>query len=155
MHSNDDTTRRIETAVSRRAALLAAGVAAGGLGAIGVGNATAQDDAVTEARIYADDYHRNARFRVVSKPLDYVPEVQVQEGEAFLADLYWRGYETRIARYGNTRERVLFFPPTDAGVEQGRAYRTGEIRSTAELAEGIVTIGFRPADGGGGSDEGG
>lgn len=154
MHSNDDTTEQRETTASRRATLLAAGVAAGGFGLTGAGSATAQDAGETRARIYASDYYPDARFRVVSKPLDYEPDVPVQEGEAFLEDLYWRGYETRIARYENTRERVLFFPPAAAAVERGRTYRTGEIRSTEELAGGIVTVGFRPVAGAGGSDEG-
>lgn len=93
--------------------------------------------------MYGSDWHPNARFRVVSQSLEYKPAVSVQEGESFLADLYWSGYETRVIRYENARERVLFFPPAEADVDRDTTYRTGAIRSTDELAEGIVTVAFR------------
>jgi hypothetical protein len=132
---------------TRRAALRTAALAAGGtvlglLGADGAAGAPGGDAASFTARLYANDFHPNARVRVVSKPLEYVPTTEVQSGEAFISDMYWRGYETRVLRYANTGERVLFFPPTDAPVREGRAYRTGRIRSTEELDPGIVAVGL-------------
>lgn len=129
----------------------AAGGGAGSAAADGPGAGagdTRPEGATSRARMYAGDFYQGARFRVVSDPLAYRPETPVQEGEAFLADLYWNDHETRIVRYANTGERVLFFPALDAGVETGDRYRTGRIRSTRELAEGIVTVGFGPADDG-------
>lgn len=126
----------------RTGALTVSGIT---LGLSGLGSETGdarQDDAASSARMYASDFYPEARFRVVSDPLRYEPETPVQEGEAFIGTLYWSDHETRIVRYANTDERVLFFPPLDAEVGTGERYRTGRIRSTEELARGIVTVGF-------------
>lgn len=141
MSPNDDPTG---PALSRRAAVQAGALTAAALafGLPGVeGVPTAQQDE-SLARVYAHDFYPSATFRVVSGPLDYTPETPVQEGEAFLADLYWNGYETRIVRYENTNERVLFFAPESAGVERGQIHRMGEIQSTDELADGVVGVTF-------------
>lgn len=154
-----DDAKATSRGVSRRSATLAGALAAGrfafGLPTVvhattrnetgdrsGTGESETGDE--LRARIYADDFYREARFQVVSDDLDYEPAVSLQEGEAFIEELYWNGYETRIIEYGNTRERVLFFPAEAAGVERGRPYRTGRIRSTEELAEGIVGVRFEP-----------
>ncbi|MGQ3414196.1 hypothetical protein [Natrinema versiforme] len=124
----------------RRAALL---LGSSVLGLLGAQRTRARNEREDRARLYGSDWHPDARFRVVSRPLEYKPSVSVQEGESFLADLYWSGYETRVIRYENTRERVLFFPPAEADVDRNATYRTGAIRSTDELAEGVVTIEFQ------------
>ncbi|WP_232686897.1 hypothetical protein [Halobacterium zhouii] len=141
MPPDDDT---ISPSLSRRAAVQAGALTAAALafGLPGVRGASTEQEADALARIYASDFHPDARFEVVSNPLDYTPETPIQEGEAFLVDRYWRGYETRVIRYGNTNERVLFFVPESADVEPGQTYETGEIRSTDELAEGIVGVTF-------------
>ncbi|WP_323172858.1 hypothetical protein [Natrialba sp. PRR66] len=95
-----------------------------------------------QARLYGNDFYPAARFRVVSSSLEYKPAVSVQEGETFLGDLYWSDYDTRLIRYENTQERVLFFPPFEADLDQETTYRTDRIQSTDELADGIVRIGF-------------
>lgn len=110
---------------------------------------TARSNEPYRARTYANDFYPGARFRVVSDDVGYEPRVSVQEGESFLADLYWSDYETRIVRYANTEERVLFFPHVDAPVERGATYRSGRIRSAEELADGVVAVGFGPVDGNG------
>lgn len=142
------TTRGL---ASRRSVLRTGALTVGGglVGLLGTGASedAEQGETETTARMYASDFYPDARFRVVSESLRYKPETPVQEGEAFLSDLYWNGYGTRIVAYSNTDERVLFFPPVDAEVRFGNAYRTGDIRSTDELPEGIVTMGFRPVDG--------
>ncbi|ELY87930.1 hypothetical protein C484_15994 [Natrialba taiwanensis DSM 12281] len=98
-----------------------------------------------QARLYGNDFYPAARFRVVSSSLEYKPAVSVQEGETFLGDLYWSDYDTRLIRYENTQERVLFFPPFEADLDQETTYRTDRIQSTDELADGIVRIGFHRA----------
>lgn len=148
-----DARRRTPRTVSRRSVVRAGGgavaLAAGGLLDLsGTGRADQSDDATDRtARMYASDFYPDARFRVVSDSLDYRPETEMQAGEAFIAGLYWNDYDTRILAYENTGERALFFPPVDPGVERGAAYRTGEIRSTDEIPEGLVTVGFEPVEG--------
>lgn len=128
---------------------------AGGLvaGLASTDDASAQPESEYRARIYRTDFYPGARFRVVSDTLDYRPNVQTPAGESFIADLYWNGYDTRIVRYGNTGERVLFFPPHEADVDRGDAYRFGQVRSTDELASGIVAVGVGQASDGAASDE--
>lgn len=96
------------------------------------------------ARIYIFDYYPNATFQMVSKPLAYKPKVHVQEGEAFLAEMYWSKYETRLIRYANTNKRVLFFPQIRTKVKMGDRYQTIKVRTTKELAEGIIGIEYEP-----------
>ena len=141
MAPNGDLT---EPALSRRAAVQAGALTAAALafGLPGVeGAPVAQQDA-SLARVYTHDFYPDAAFQVVSEPLPYRPETPVQEGEAFLADFYWDSYETRIVRYENTNERVLFFAPESASVERGQTYQMGTIQSTDELADGVVGVTF-------------
>lgn len=130
--------------LSRRAALQTGALTAAALAlrlpTVGATTATQEDEQL--ARVYAHDFYPGAEFQVVSDAIDYKPETPVQEGEAFLADLYWSDYETRIVRYENTNERVLFFAPESADVERGQTYQTGEIQSTHELADGVVGVTF-------------
>ena len=130
--------------LSRRAAVQTGALTAAALafGLPGVEGAPAAQQDETLARVYAHDFYPSARFEIVSEPLPYKPETPVQEGEAFLADFYWNGYETRVVRYENTNERVLLFVPESAGVERGQTHRMGEIRSTDELADGVVGVTF-------------
>lgn len=141
MSPDDDTA---VASLSRRAAVQSAALTAAALalGLPGVEGRTASQDDESLARIYAHDFYPGAEFEVVSEPLPYRPETPVQEGEAFLADLYWNGYETYVVRYENTNERVLFFVPESADVERGQTYQTGEIQSTHELADGVVGVSF-------------
>lgn len=144
---SDDTLDTTYLDSSRREALIRV-LTVGGLlfGSSTIGRAS-QDSRSTagRAKLYGNNVYPEARFRVVSDDLDYKPDVEVQEGEAFLGALYWNGYGTRIIRYANTGERVLFFPATT--VEKGRAYQISRIRSTNELPEQIVTVTFRPVKG--------
>ncbi len=96
------------------------------------------------ARLYAPDYFPDAIFTIESDPLAYKPTVKVQEGESFLEELYWRNYTTRVIRYANTGERVLFFPHKNARISKKNQYRLGKIQSTKELAKGIITTIYRP-----------
>ena len=144
--TTDEANRKTRRSVLRRT-LASAGVALGLATRGGAtdrrGNGTTQNSEY-RARIYASDLRPGALFRVVSGPIDYKPEVPVQEGEAFLEGLYWNDYGTRIIRYQNTGERVLFFPALDAPIDRGAPYRMGNVRSTDQLAEGIVGVGFGP-----------
>lgn len=99
------------------------------------------------ARVFTSHVRPDARFTVVSDRLEYEPTVRVQEGEGFLAGLYWNDYGTRIVRYGTAGPFVPFFPHLDAPVVRGETYRMGAIRSTEELADDVVTVGFGPTDG--------
>lgn len=144
--SREDTRRRTRRSVLRTAGLSTAAL---GIGTSVASGSTTQQSGFRRARMYASDFYSGARFRVVSADFEYEPRVSVQEGESFLADLYWNDYETRIVRYANTEERVLFFPRSDAAVERGTTYRTGQIRSTEELADGVVAIGFSAVTGDG------
>lgn len=142
--SEDESNRgRSRRSFAKRTALVAAGLT---FGSSDRGSALAQDDGDTQsgprARMYVHDFYPGARFRVVSDALEYKPAVEVQEGEAFLEAQYWSDYGTRIVRYENTGERVLFFPPLNAGVEKGDVYHLGEIRSTETLAEGVLAVGI-------------
>ena len=141
MPQDNDTTG---PTLSRRAAVQAGALTAAALalGLPGVEGASATQQDESLARVYAHDFYPGAQFRVVSEPLPYKPETPVQEGEAFLAEFYWDSYETRVVRYENTNERVLFFVPESADIERGQTHQTGEIRSTDELADGVVGVTF-------------
>lgn len=104
----------------------------------------ADPDAGFRARVYVEDFRPGARFEVVSGPIDYKPQFAIQEGESFLIDQYWAGFGTRIAEYGNTNERVLFFPRTDAPVREDRRYRFAGVTSTDQLAPGVVAVRVEP-----------
>ena len=99
------------------------------------------------ARMFLDDVRPGARFVVVSEPLDYHPRREYQPGEAFLSDLYWNDFETRVVRYVNTGERVLFFPAKDAAVREGRRYALAGVTETDLRIAGLVRVRFRPVDG--------
>lgn len=131
--------------VSRRS-VLGGALAATALLAGGTGDATAQSDGGPTARLYLWDLHPGAQFEVVSGPLDYRPHIDVQEGESFLVDLYWSGYETRAVRYANTRQRVLCFPEQDTVTEGGR-YRFDHDYADTRLTTDIVAAGFDRVDG--------
>lgn len=102
------------------------------------------ESTVLHARIYVFDYYPDATFRVVSKPLAYKPTVRVQEGESFLAEMYWSKYETRVIRYENTNKQVLCFPRKEEVVKAGNRYQMMRMRKTKELAKGIISIEFEP-----------
>ena len=98
---------------------------------------------VLRARIYVLDYYPDATFQVASEPLAYKPTVQVQEGESFLAEMYWSKYETRVIRYENTNKQVLFFPRRGV-VKTGEKCQMKRMKETKELAKGIINIEFKP-----------
>lgn len=157
MHGNTNATD--ESNDPTRRSVLGRGLASVGL-ALGLPTRvgaldqeeTTQRDGEYRARIYETDFRSGARFWVVSKPLDYKPHVPVQEGEAFLEDLYWNGYDTRIIHYEGTNRRVLFFPALDVPIERDAPYRMGRVRSADQLADGIVSVGFGPVENGGGTE---
>ena len=156
-HATDESNGPTRRSVLETGALAAVGATLGLATRAGGTRRSQSDDGTVErgsryaARIYASDFYPDARFRVVSGPLDYKPNVEVQEGEAFLEGLYWNDFGTRIIRYENTGERVLFFPALDAPIERGARYRTGRVRSADQLAEDVVSVGFGPVGNGDGT----
>jgi hypothetical protein len=100
------------------------------------------ESTVLRARIYVFDYYPDATFQVASEPLAYKPTVQVQEGESFLAEMYWSKYETRVIRYENTNKQVLFFPRVGRVVKTGKKYQMLRMKKTKELVKGMISIKF-------------
>lgn len=105
----------------------------------------AQTDPAT-ARMFFGDYRPGARFTVVSRPLNYKPEIEYPEGEDFLQGLFWNDYGTRIVEYDNTRERVLFFPAKEADVRRGDRYVLGEVLGFEDRLRGLVRVAFDPVE---------
>lgn len=147
MHAQplDADARPAATSASRRSVLRRA-LAAAGLLVGGAGDAAAGTDDEPTARIYLRDLSPGARFDVVSGPLDYEPRIDVQAGESFLVDLYWAGYETRVVRYANTRERVLCFPEQGV-VAEGQRYRFDDDYADTRLTTDLVEVGVERVDG--------
>ncbi|UPV75823.1 hypothetical protein M0R89_07115 [Halorussus limi] len=99
---------------------LAGGLALGGM----AGGAFAQDGGQAETKrfealIFAGSFHPGARFEVTSDVLNYTPVVP--EGARTFGD-----YNSRVIKYLNTDERVLFFPSNDAEVRKGAVYEMSE-----------------------------
>lgn len=129
----------------KKGALASGGLA---LGVTGIGSAAAQDgdgvnyDAEYKALMYNWDFRPRARFRVVSDVLRYNPrEEGVTEGS------YWSEYNTRLIKYENTNEQVLFFPAHDAEVQKGQLYSLGrEFSLFADDVDdsGVMSASFSP-----------
>lgn len=143
--STDSVSRRT---VLKRGALTATAV---GLGGAAVGGAAGQDESPQSMRalMYLDQVYPLSRFQVVSPSLEWTPEfenlpegVQTPVGE---------NYDTRIAKYRNTDERVLFFPRSDAEIDRSVTYGLTNIRGfktgdPEETLGRIVQVRFSPAE---------
>lgn len=149
---NDNATQSPIDSVSRRTVLKRSAAAAGalGVGSAAVGGAAGQDDspAGMRAMMYLDQVYPLARFQVISPSLDWTPPfeslpdgVQRPVGE---------NYDTRLIRYQNTNERVLFFPRTDVQIDRSETYALTNARGfadddTDEQIENVVQVRFSPA----------
>ncbi|UPW01906.1 hypothetical protein M0R88_07365 [Halorussus gelatinilyticus] len=120
------------------------GALAGGL-AIGTGTnvALAQDEDEVdtkryEALIFAGSFHPGARFEVTSDVLNYTPVVP--QGARTFGE-----YNSRVIKYLNTGERVLFFPANDAEVQKGAVYELSQsLRPVNQRGTPVWQVTFGP-----------
>ncbi|WP_408957910.1 hypothetical protein [Natrinema sp. 74] len=129
----DDSTRR---------ASLATGTLAASAGLTATGTATAQDggdegdaDDVqngTRFRVatFQNAFHNQAEFLLVSRPIDYSPDVPADVGGNLT------GYDTYVAAYLNTGERFLLF-----------VSQTANLGATYDEDEGWFVTGQTEGDG--------
>ena len=121
-----------------------AGALAGGL-ALGTGTnvALAQDEDEVdtkqyEALIFAGSFHPGARFEVTSDVLNYTPVVP--QGARTFGE-----HNSRVIKYLNTDERVLFFPANDAEVQKGAVYELSQsLRPVNQRGTPVWQVTFGP-----------
>lgn len=150
--ANDDTNPSSDS-VSRRTVLKRGALTASalGLGSAAAGGAAGQDESPQSMRalMYLDQVYPLSRFQVVSPSLEWTPEfenlpegVQTPVGES---------YDTRILKYRNTDERVLFFPRSDAEIDRSVTYGLTNVRGfntgdPEETLGHVVQVRFSPAE---------
>ncbi|MFC4552160.1 MULTISPECIES: twin-arginine translocation signal domain-containing protein [Halorussus] len=138
--------------MSRRTVLKRSALAAGavGLGGSAVTTGAGQEDSPTSMRalMYLDQVYSLARFQVVSPSLDWTPEFgSLPENVPRPIN---ENYQTRVIKYQNTNERVLFFPRADAEIDESVTYALTNVRGFAaddpnERINRVVQVRFSPA----------
>lgn len=118
-------------------------IASGGalVGLSGSGLASAQEGGeqgqTWDALMYANQFHPNQEFYLVSGVIDYAPE-QVEIS-------LFSGYNARLIEYRATGETVPFFPSQDADLETGQLYSLSPSFALFENNDdALVEVDFSP-----------